>query len=760
MNWAKTSQRKKKIIICVLAASIVTLILGLGLGLGLELQSCKSKVPPGTSCRDRCYQPFDDEIPGCRCDSNCAATGSCCFDFHDICTIPTQQWECTKIRCGEKRLTQSKCHCSDDCLSAGDCCTNYKHICQGETKEWVEGECEDLSTPSCPAGFKLQPLLLVSLDGLRAEYMQTWSTVMPVLNKIRTCGTSASYMQPAFPSKTFPNHYTIVTGLYPESNGLIDNTMYDPVFNATFSLSNSEKNNPDWYLGQPVWHTAKNQGLKSGTFFWPGSDVEINGSFPNIYKPYDGDVPFEERVLTVLKWLQLPDNERPDFYTLYLEEPDKSGHSFGPVSGGIIISLQGVDKIIGQLMNGLKQIGLDRCLNIVILADHGMEEISCDRKEAMQDLGVDTSLYVVTEGPFGRIRAKNCKKPDQKITPYLKAHLPKRFHYANSRRIEDVSVLVEPKWLNPGSLTFCFGGNHGYDNDAESMHALFLSYGPKFQFRTEVEPFSSIELYNLMCDVLEITPSENNGTHGSMNHALRNPYHTPVHPVEQSAPGQCPLVSLVPEDDLGCSCSSLLLPFVCFRHINLRLLQANLTVALVVYLNVSADQQYDALLMSNVVPMYPRFKEIWDFFHNSLLKKYAFLYNEINVVTGPVFDYNYNGWYDTPDQILESLPGTNISIPTHYFVLMTSCGDSTQTVSSCTGQLQTASLLLPHRADASESCKEASRWVEDHMWFHQARVRDVELITGLDFYQGSKRPVAELLKTKTRPTFNRDPCVP
>uniref|UniRef100_A0A3P9J0C8 SMB domain-containing protein n=1 Tax=Oryzias latipes TaxID=8090 RepID=A0A3P9J0C8_ORYLA len=859
MNWAKTSQRKKKIIICVLAASIVTLILGLGLGLGLELQSCKSKVPPGTSCRDRCYQPFDDEIPGCRCDSNCAATGSCCFDFHDICTIPTQQWECTKIRCGEKRLTQSKCHCSDDCLSAGDCCTNYKHICQGE-KEWVEGECEDLSTPSCPAGFKRQPLLLVSLDGLRAEYMQTWNTVMPVLNKIRTCGTSASYMQPAFPSKTFPNHYTIVTGLYPESNGLIDNTMYDPVFNATFSLSNSEKNNPDWYLGQPVWHTAKNQGLKSGTFFWPGSDVEINGSFPNIYKPYDGDVPFEERVLTVLKWLQLPDNERPDFYTLYLEEPDKSGHSFGPVSGGIIISLQGVDKIIGQLMNGLKQIGLDRCLNIVILADHGMEEISCDRKEAMQDLGVDTSLYVVTEGPFGRIRAKNvdtvvdsaalvasmsCKKPDQKITPYLKAHLPKRFHYANSRRIEDVNVLVEPKWLferNPGSLTFCFGGNHGYDNDAESMHALFLSYGPKFQFRTEVEPFSSIELYNLMCDVLEITPSENNGTHGSMNHALRNPYHTPVHPVEQSVPGQCPLVSLVPEDDLGCSCSSLegntinsrlnltadqvsaaekkhmllgrpqmlqpdqsycilhqegfvsayshkvlmplwssftvekptditpLPPVIsdCLRA-DVRLTPSqssrcdqyetagSLTPAFLFppNLNVSADQQYDALLMSNVVPMYPRFKEIWDFFHNSLLKKYAFLYNEINVVTGPVFDYDYNGCYDTPDQILESVPGTNISIPTHYFLLMTSCGDSTQTVSSCTGQLQTASFLLPHRADASESCKsseEASRWVEDHMWFHQARVRDVELITGLDFYQGSKRPVAELLKTKTRPT--------
>uniref|UniRef100_A0A3B3DH13 SMB domain-containing protein n=1 Tax=Oryzias melastigma TaxID=30732 RepID=A0A3B3DH13_ORYME len=704
-----------------------------------------------------------------------------------------QQWECTKIRCGETRLTESKCHCSDDCLSAGDCCTNYKNICQGDT-EWVEGECVDLSTPACPAGFKQQPLLLVSLDGLRAEYMQTWSTVMPVLNKIRKCGTSASYMQPAFPSKTFPNHYTIVTGLYPESNGLIDNTMYDPVFNATFSLSNSEKDNPDWYLGQPVWHTARHQGLKSGTYFWPGSDVEINGSFPNIYN----NVPFEERVLTVLKWLQLPDNERPDFYTLYLEEPDKSGHSFGPVSGGIIISLQGVDRIIGQLMNGLKQIGLDRCLNILIVADHGMEETSCDRKEAMQDFGIDTSLYVVNEGPFGRIRPKNtdpvCELEQRKpITPYLKTNLPKRLHYANSRRIEDVNVLVEPKWLferNSGSLTFCDGGNHGYDNDAESMHALFLSYGPKFQSGTEVEPFSSIELYNLMCDVLEINPSENNGTHGSMNHALKNPFHTPVHPAEQSDPGQCPLVSLVPEDNLGCSCSSLegntinsrlnltadqaekthmlfgrpqmlqsdqsycilhqegfvsayshkvlmplwstfttdispLPPVIsdCLRA-DVRLTPSqsprcddyettsSLTPAFLFppNLNVSADQQYDALLMSNVVPMYPRFKKIWDFFHNSLLKKYAFQYNGINVVTGPVFDYNYDGRYDTPEQM------------TDCNVLITPC------------------------------FSEESQWVEDHMWFHQARVKDVELITGLDFYQGSNRPVPELLKIKTRPT--------
>ncbi|XP_029370635.1 ectonucleotide pyrophosphatase/phosphodiesterase family member 3 [Echeneis naucrates] len=816
-------------------------------------------IVPHTSCRNRCYEPYDGEIPDCRCDASCATSNSCCVDFHDICAAPAEQWGCTKLRCGEKRLTQSRCHCSDDCLAAGDCCTDYKHVCHGEA-EWVQGECEDLSSSICPAGFKQQPLLLVSLDGLRAEYLQTWSGVIPVLDKLKRCGTSAPYMQAAFPSKTFPNHYTIVTGLYPESNGLIDNTMYDPVFDASFSLSSPEKENPDWYLGQPIWHTANYHGLKSGTFFWPGSDVKINGSFPNIYQPYNGKVPFEERVFSVLKWLQLPDAERPDFYTLYLEEPDKSGHSFGPVSGGVIAAIQAVDKIIGQLMNGLKQIGLHRCLNIIIVADHGMEETSCERKEVLQELVGDVGKYFVTEGPVGRIRAKSkdavldsaalvanmtCRKPDQKIKPYLKADLPKRLHFANSRRIEDVNVLVDPKWLferSPGSLTFCSGGAHGYDNDAESMHAMFVSYGPKFKSKTEIEPFSNIELYNLMCDILQISPTANNGTHGSMNHVLLEPPHKPKPPVEQSGPLQCPLVSLDPADGLGCSCASLdeinvnrrlnlteeqksaaerkhllygrprmlqpeqtycvlhqegfisgysstslmplwssftvdkptdsepLLPVIpnCLRA-DVRLsssqsprcdqygAEGNLTHAFLFppNLNTTADQQYDALLMTNVIPMFPEFKKIWTYFQNTLLKKYASVYNGINVVVGPAFDFNYDGRFDAPDQILQFLPGTNISVPSHYFAVLTSCTNSSQPVTSCVDELQIVSFLLPHRSNNLESCKSAedeSVWVEDLMWFHQARVRDVEWITGLDFYQDSVRPIPELLRVKTRPT--------
>ncbi|RXN25203.1 ectonucleotide pyrophosphatase phosphodiesterase family member 2-like protein [Labeo rohita] len=580
---------------------------------------------------NRCYEPLDVDSTSCRCDSQCVETHSCCFDYKDICLLPTESWECTTLRCGERRLSDSKCHCSDDCMSAGDCCTNYNSICQ------------------------------------------------------ERCGTSAPFMQSVFPSKTFPNHYSIATGLYAESHGLVDNNMYDPVFNASFSLSSSEKNNPRWYQGQPIWNTAMYQGLKAGTFFWPGSDVAINGSFPDIYMSYDG----------------------PDFFTIYLEEPDSSGHDYGPVSGG---------------------------------------ETSCERKEALQDFIGDVNHLYVNEGPFGRIRAKNtlhtldaaglvanmsCKRPEQQITPYLKHHLPKRFHYANNRRIEDVSVLVNPRWLferYPGSLTFCSGGNHGYDNDVYSMQASFLSLGPKFHFQTEVEPFSNIELYNLMCDVLEITPFHNNGTHGSMNHLLRTPVYNPSHPTEQSSPEQCPSGS----------------------DINARL---NLSDA--EDLNHTSEDQFDALTLGNVVPVYPQFKRLWQYFQEVLLIKYASQYNGINVVTGPVYDYNFDGHFDSPEQIHEFVAGSPIPVPTHYFAVLTSCQNDTQTVSECSGELQTVSFLLPHRSDNMESCADGqpeSQWAEPLLWMHQSRVRDVEWITGLDFFQDSKRPVAELLRLKTRPT--------
>ncbi|PNI87213.1 ENPP1 isoform 2 [Pan troglodytes] len=289
-----------KVLSLVLSVCVLTTILGCIFGLK---PSCAKEVK---SCKGRC---FERTFGNCRCDAACVELGNCCLDYQETCIEPEHIWTCNKFRCGEKRLTRSLCACSDDCKDQGDCCINYSSVCQGE-KSWVEEPCESINEPQCPAGFETPPTLLFSLDGFRAEYLHTWGGLLPVISKLKKCGTYTKNMRPVYPTKTFPNHYSIVTGLYPESHGIIDNKMYDPKMNASFSLKSKEKFNPEWYKGEPIWVTAKYQGLKSGTFFWPGSDVEINGIFPDIYKMYNGSVPFEERILAVLQWLQLPKDER------------------------------------------------------------------------------------------------------------------------------------------------------------------------------------------------------------------------------------------------------------------------------------------------------------------------------------------------------------------------------------------------------------------------------------------------------------------
>uniref|UniRef100_A0A8C9N9F3 Alkaline phosphodiesterase I n=1 Tax=Serinus canaria TaxID=9135 RepID=A0A8C9N9F3_SERCA len=701
---------------------------------------------PTVSCRHKCSEPHRKDVPGCQCDSGCKERQDCCWDYEDTCVEPTRSWKCTNFRCGETRIPGSYCSCSDDCLQKKDCCVNYYSICKGETS-WVEEPCESVETPQCPDGFSLPPLIIFSMDGFRAEYLETWSSLLPNIEKLKTCGTHSKYMRAVYPTKTFPNHYSIVTGLYPESHGIIDNNMYDVNLNAHFSISGEEKFKPAWWKGQPVWLTAMSQNLKAGTFFWPGSDVPIGGTYPTLYKIYNGSIPYEERVSGILKWLDNAQPERPDIYTLYIEEPDSSGHSFGPVSAGVIKALQAADKAVEMLMDGLKQRNLHKCVNLIVLADHGMEKTFCKKLEYMTNYFKEVDFYLYA-GPAARIRAKNvpkdyftfdsegivknltCRRSPQHFKPYLTPDLPKRFHYANNIRIDKVHLLVERQWLavRDKSYTFCDGGNHGYNNEFKSMEAIFLAYGPSFKEKTEVDAFENIEVYNLMCDLLRITPAENNGTHGSLNHLLKKPFYNPSHPKEVSSPSSCPVSSLTPADDLGCNCT-----------------QVNGNY------NSSDLELYDALLTSNIVPMYKAFKDIWDYFHNVLLQKYARERNGVNVISGPVFDYNYDGHFDSPDEI-KYVNNTKIPVPTHYYVILTSCKNTSHTPLNCSESLDVLSFIIPHRPDNTESCAEnktLSEWVEERVQAHSARVRDVELLAGLDFYQERNESVSEILRLKT-----------
>uniref|UniRef100_A0A8C3K0K6 Alkaline phosphodiesterase I n=1 Tax=Calidris pygmaea TaxID=425635 RepID=A0A8C3K0K6_9CHAR len=789
------------------------------------------------SCRHKCDEPRGESVPGCRCDSSCKKRGDCCWDYEDTCVAPTRSWRCTNFRCGETRIAGSHCSCSDDCLQKKDCCVNYNNVCKGEIP-WAEEPCVSLETPQCPAGFDLPPVILFSMDGFRAEYLETWSSLLPNIEKLKTCGTHSKYMRAAYPTKTFPNHYTIVTGLYPESHGIIDNNMYDVNLDKSFSLSGVEKFDPSWWKGQPVWLTAMYQNLKAGTFFWPGSDVEINGTYPTLYTVFNSSVTYEERISGILKWLDYTKSERPDFYTLYIEEPDSSGHSFGPVSGGVIKALQVADQALGMLMDGLKQRNLHNCVNLIVLADHGMEKTYCKQIEYMTDYFKQIDFYIYA-GPAARIRAKKvpqdyytfdsegivknltCKRSPQHFKPYLTPDLPKRFHYANNIRIDKVHLLVDRQWL---VVRGCDGGNHGYNNEFKSMEAIFLAHGPSFKEKTEVDAFENIEVYNLMCDLLHITPAPNNGTHGSLNHLLKKPFYNPSHAKEASAPSSCPVSHLIPEDELGCTCPQVSRGFLgSFNHLyqRLNLTSESIIIASIlvkkaneyhlpygrpkvlqnnkVYCLLSHDQYVSGYSYDIRMPLWTAYtvnksentslpptvsdclradvripvtrSQNCSNYPEGLTFTRSFLYppilqswtdswvvtsnlerNGVNVVSGPVFDYNYDGRFDTLDEIKQYVNNTEIPVPTHYFVVLTSCKNKSYTPLNCLGSLDALSFILPHRPDNTESCaenKQPSEWVEERVQAHSARVRDVELLTGLDFYQERTEPVSEILQLKT-----------
>uniref|UniRef100_A0A8C1REQ7 Ectonucleotide pyrophosphatase/phosphodiesterase 1 n=1 Tax=Cyprinus carpio TaxID=7962 RepID=A0A8C1REQ7_CYPCA len=680
-------------------------------------------------CRNRCLSKSRDSSAVCHCDAACVNEGTCCLDYEEVCVEPSQHWTCSKFRCSEERLLNSLCSCSEDCVKVGDCCSNYKSTCKGE-KPWLEEDCEDIRTPQCPVGFSKPPLLLVSLDGFRAGYMEAYSSLLPVINKLRKCGTSTPFMRPAYPTKTFPNHYTIVTGLYPESHGIVDNKMYDVTRNASFSLKADEKFNPAWYQGEPVWLTAMKNKLKTATFFWPGSDVKVNGHFPDYWVK---NIPFEKRVAKIFEWLHLPEGERPDFYTLYLEEPDYAGHRHGPMSTQVIEALLNVDRLLGMLMEGLKERQLHRCVNLVLVSDHGMEEASCKKAVFVSDYLENIDDITVIQGPAARVRPKrlpdeffsfdyeglvknlSCREPDQPMRPYLKEHLPKRLHFASNIRIERAHLYMQPGWqaaLKPNEIKYCSGGFHGSDNVFKNMQAIFIGYGPGIHSKTNVLPFENIEIYNLLCDLLGIPPAPNNGTHGSLNHLLKNPPHQPVYPAERSAPSTCTPVSSLLPDPRGCTCDSL-----------------------------TEAEVMSLLFMSDVFVT-----DIWNHFHDVLLLKYSQKLNGVNVVSGPIFDDDFDGNYD----FMNKGTPNRAPIPTHFFVILTSCKNSSLPIRQCDGPLDAVSFVLPHRADLLETCHNGSdySWLQDWVQFHVTRIRDVELLTGLSFYH-DRISVAETLQLKT-----------
>ncbi len=372
-----------------------------------------------------------------------------------------------------------------------------------------------------------RPVILISLDGFRADYLDRGLT--PNIAALAAIGVRATAMRPVFPSVTFPNHYSLVTGLYPDRHGIVNNTMEDPAIpGVRFSLSNHDALADErwWDEATPLWITAERQGLGAATMFWPGSDSIIHGYRPNYWQAYDKTVPAETRVDTVLGWLDLPLQKRPSFLTLYMEEVDTAGHEDGPDSEGVGQALRVVDGAIGRLIDGLRMRGLLDSVDLIIVADHGMAATARDRVTFLDDWADAKSFRLISGGPVAGIApepgheaevARAFLAPHPHVECWRKADIPPRFHYGTNPRVPPIVCLSEIGWQvathEAAAKQKSFNlGQHGYDPADPAMRALFVAHGPDFrQGLVMTQGFDNIDVYPLMTRLLGLKPEPNDG---------------------------------------------------------------------------------------------------------------------------------------------------------------------------------------------------------------------------------------------------------
>ncbi|KAL3474832.1 alkaline-phosphatase-like protein [Aspergillus californicus] len=387
--------------------------------------------------------------------------------------------------------------------------------------------------------------ILISLDGFRADFLNRGLT--PTLNTFIADGVSPQYMLPSFPSVTFPNHFTLVTGLYPESHGIVGNTFWDPELQEQFYYTHpSVSMQPKWWNAEPLWMTAENQGVRTAIHMWPGSEAHIGGVEPTYVDKFNGSEALPRKTQRILDLLDLPgletpsESSRPQFIAAYVPNVDADGHRYGPNSTEIRGTISQADDMLAGLFSGLQERNLTDVVNIVIVSDHGMATTSTERLVQLDDL-IDLDLTSHIDGwPLRGIRPKRpedlqtlqdqlqlvASKYSDAIEIYTREDMPERYHFKNNDRIAPLWVIPKTGWaiverpefdaqvaLQKGEVYHPMG-IHGYDHEHPLMRAIFVARGPAFPHapNSRVDNFQNINVYNILCDSLDITPHPNNGT--------------------------------------------------------------------------------------------------------------------------------------------------------------------------------------------------------------------------------------------------------
>ena len=354
--------------------------------------------------------------------------------------------------------------------------------------------------------------VIVSLDGFRYDYAEAYST--PTFDAMAAQGVKAR-MMPSYPSKTFPNHYTLATGLVPDHHGIVANSFY--AGERYFSLGDSaSRSDGSFYLGEPIWNTVRKAGKRSATIYWVSSDVAVQGQHPDVWVDYLKKplLTYDQRVKMALDLLQKPENERPDLLMMYFEEPDVVGHNMFPLSKQTKKVVESLDSLMGVLWAGIKALPIADKVNFIVTSDHGMETVSPDRivpvvkhlkKEWVRRIDgnlpaqiyvskpeyVDSVLFALKDVDHARV----CRRQD----------VPKYLNYGTSDRVGDVLVMPDLGWLAQDNDVFAPGGAHGFDHTAQAMHVMFRAVGPAFKTGyVKQGVFQNTNIYSLLARLLGI----------------------------------------------------------------------------------------------------------------------------------------------------------------------------------------------------------------------------------------------------------------
>jgi alkaline phosphatase D len=374
-------------------------------------------------------------------------------------------------------------------------------------------------------------VLLVSLDGFRWDYNKLYNT--PNLNKLAKDGVKAERMIASFPTVTFPNHYTIATGLYPDHHGLINNSFPASDLGLFYRMGDrAAVENAAFYGGEPVWVTAEKQGVKAASFFWVGSEAPVGGMRPTYWKKYDDAVTFDQRIDTVIKWLGYPPEKRPELVTLYFDEPDHTGHNFGPKSPQTQKAVERMDSVIGIIREKLSTLHDSKKINLIVVSDHGMAAVSSARYINIKSLVPERMIASISGGnPVYLINPATGKadsilyflNKEKGLKAWHKADLPAKWHFGTNPRIPEIVVVADSSWsigTKPDGSTLR-GGAHGYDNSDSDMFAIFYAVGPAFRKNYEFKELNNVDIYDLICGILKITPAKNDGDPNHLKNLLR-----------------------------------------------------------------------------------------------------------------------------------------------------------------------------------------------------------------------------------------------